>query len=75
MKDIGLMFNAKRVFWCYLLLIFGLSLMAFGVLSYYGDQRSFEASMTDDQIILRAKALGMVEMKELIEDEENDDQN
>lgn len=75
MKAFGLMFNARRVFLYYMLLIFGLSLMAYGVLLYYGDQRTFEASLTDEEIVIRAKALGMIEVKDNMKEENEDDQN
>jgi hypothetical protein len=49
--------------------------MVFGVISYYYETKSYENSITDEEIISRAKALGMVEVKELIntEEEENHD--
>lgn len=74
MKALGITFNAKRIFSYYILLIFGFSLMAFGVLSFYGDQRTFNASLTDDEIIIRAKALGMVEMKSTLTEAETENE-
>lgn len=50
----------------FILLIVGLSLMSYGVITYYEDQRAFEASLSDDEIIERAKSLGLVELKEQI---------
>lgn len=75
MRASGLIFNTKRVFIYFLLLVLGLSLMVFGVISYYYETKSYENSITDEEIISRAKALGMVEVKELIntEEEENHD--
>ncbi len=72
MKSFGLIFNTKRIFIYFLLLIIGLSLMAYGVLSYYDDRHSFEASLSDDEIILRAKALGLVEVTEKIKGEKDE---
>lgn len=72
MKSFGLMFNTKRIFIYFILLIIGLSLMAYGVLSYYDDRRTFEASISDEEIILRAKALGLVEVTEKIKGESDE---
>ncbi|WP_373471697.1 hypothetical protein [Carnobacterium alterfunditum] len=46
--------------------------MAYGVLSYYDDRRTFEASISDEEIILRAKALGLVEVTEKIKGESDE---
>lgn len=72
MRAIGLIFNTKRVFVYFLLLVLGLSMMAFGIISYYFDTKSYESNITDAEIISRAKALGMVEVKELINTDEEE---
>ena len=72
MKSFGLMFNTKRIFIYLILLIIGLSLMAYGVLSYYDDRRTFEESLSDEEIIQRAKALGLVEVTEKIKGEKDE---
>ena len=72
MKSFGLMFNPKRIFTYFILLIIGLSLMAYGLISYYDDRRTFEASLSDEEIILRAKALGLVEVTEKINGDKNE---
>jgi hypothetical protein len=46
--------------------------MFYGVISYFADLRTFESRISDDEIIMRAKALGLVEVKELIGDDGND---
>lgn len=69
MNFMGLVFNTKRVFSYFVLLIFGLSLVSYGILSYFEDQKVFQGSLSDDQIIERAKALGMVEIKDQIENQ------
>lgn len=74
MKSFGLTFNTKRIFIYFVLLIIGLSLIAYGVISYYDDRRSFDAALTDEEIIIRAKALGMVEVIDKIEGEEGTDE-
>ena len=72
MKSFGLMFNTKRIFIYLILLIIGLSLMAYGVLSYYDDRRTFEESISDEEIVQRAKALGLVEVTEKIKGEKDE---
>lgn len=65
----GLVFNTKKIFTYFVLLVLGLSMMSYGVLSYYEDQKVFHTSLSDDQIIERAKALGMVDLKDQIENQ------
>ncbi|MDH8679821.1 hypothetical protein QE109_16805 [Fusibacter bizertensis] len=65
-KTMGLVFNIKKMFTYFVLLIIGLSLMAYGVLSYFQDQQIFHSMLSDDEIIERAKGLGMVELKDQI---------
>lgn len=72
MKSFGLTFNTKRMFIYFILLIIGLSLMAYGVLSYYDDRRTFDMTMSDEEIIQRAKALGLVEVKDKISGEKDE---
>ncbi len=72
MKSFGLLFNTKRMFIYFILLIIGLSLMAYGVLSYYDDRRTFDMTISDDEVIQRAKALGLVEVKEKIDGEKDE---
>ncbi len=59
----------------FILLIVGLSLMSYGVITYYEDQRAFEASLSDDEIIERAKSLGLVELKEQIPSKNTNSEN
>jgi len=66
LKNIGIIFNIRKMFAYFILLIIGLSLMCYGVISYYEDKRTFETALSDDEIILRAKTLGLVEVKEQI---------
>lgn len=40
--------------------------MSYGVITYYEDKRVFETDLSDDEIIERAKSLGLVELKEQI---------
>ena len=50
-------------FGCYLI-----GVMAFGVISFYADTQRFSQSISDDEIIKRAKELGMVEIKTRIDE-------
>ncbi|HAE43535.1 MAG TPA: hypothetical protein DCG34_11570 [Clostridiales bacterium] len=72
MRQLGLIVRTKRLFGYFVLLILGISLMFYGVISYFADLRTFESRISDDEIIMRAKALGLVEVKELIGDDGND---
>lgn len=72
MKSFGLMFNTKRMFIYFILLIIGLSLMAYGVMSYYDDRRTFDMTISDDEVIQRAKELGFVEVKDKIDGEKDE---
>jgi uncharacterized membrane protein YidH (DUF202 family) len=72
MKSFGLMFNTKRMFIYFILLIIGLSLMTYGILSYYDDRRTFDRALSDEEIIERAKALGLVEVKDKINGEKDE---
>ena len=74
MKQMGLIFNSKRIFLYFILLVLGLSLIAFGILDFYGDQKVFETSMSDEDVIKRAKELGMVELKSTFTTEPNEDE-
>lgn len=72
MRQMGLIFNTKKLLNYFIMLIFGISLMFYSVLSYYEDVRGFASNLSDEEIIIRAKALGMVEVKDLIKDDKND---
>lgn len=72
MRQLGIIFNTRRVLAYFLLLILGISIMFYGIISYFADMNSFNSSLSDDEIITRAKALGLVEIKDLIEDNKND---
>ena len=72
MRQLGIIFNTRRVLAYFVLLILGISIMFYGIISYFADMTSFNSSLSDDEIITRAKALGLVEIKDLIEDNKND---
>ena len=72
MSQFGLIFNTKRLLGYFVLLLIGISMMFYGIISYYEDFRGFRSTLSDEEIIMRAKSLGMVEVKELIKDDEND---
>lgn len=72
MRSLGLIVNVKRLFLYFLMLVLGLSLLVYSFLLLYQDQNKFDQSIPDAVIIERAKALGMVEIKEQIKDGEDD---
>lgn len=63
-----LIFNEKKVFALFIWLIFGLSLIFYGMTSYMVQMKQFNSQMTDQEIIERAKGLGMVEIKEKLKE-------
>lgn len=72
MRQMGLIVNTRKLLNYFIMLIIGISLIFYGVLSYYDDFRGFTSNLSDEEIIIRAKALGMVEVKDLIKDDKND---
>lgn len=72
MKSFGLIVNVKRLFMYFLMLVLGLSLLVHSILLFYQDQNRFDQSIPDAVIIQRAKALGMIEIKEQIKGDEDD---
>jgi hypothetical protein len=64
MRAYGLLFNGKRIFAYYVLLIMGLAMVFGGIISYYSQINGFRATISDDEIIERARGLGMIEIKE-----------
>lgn len=72
MRQMGLIFNTRKLLNYFIMLVIGISLMFYGVLSYYEDFRGFTSNLSDEEIIMRARALGMIEVKDLIKDETND---
>lgn len=64
MNKLGLIVNLKRLFFYWIFLIVGMSLIFIGVMGYYENQRRTASYLSDAEIIERAKTLGMVEIKE-----------
>lgn len=56
------------------MLIFGISLIFYGLMTYSIQMGLFKTNITDEEIIERAKGLGMVEIKTIINEkgEKND---
>lgn len=48
------------------MLVIGLSLMFYGVIAFYFDYTQTHAQMTDQEVIERAKDLGLIEPKDVI---------
>lgn len=64
MRAYGLLFNGKRIFAYYVLLIIGLAMIFGGMISYNAQINGFKSTLSDDEIMERARDLGMVEIKE-----------
>jgi hypothetical protein len=64
MRAYGLLFNGKRLFAYYVMLIIGLAMIFGGMISYNAQINGFKSTLSDDEIIERARGLGMVEIKE-----------
>ncbi len=69
MRAYGLLFDRKKVFTYYILLILGLAMIFGGLISYYNQINGFKSTLSDEEIIERARGLGMVEIKEKWNDE------
>ncbi|GAU79317.1 hypothetical protein [Fusibacter sp. 3D3] len=73
MERIGLIVNLNRLFKYWLFLIIGLSLIFYGIIGNYENNRQIHMNLSDNEIIERAKALGMVDLKDqLIENTNNE---
>lgn len=66
MEFAGLVLKPKKVIASLLLLIFGISLIFYGLTLIYIDSTRFQAKMSDEEIIERAKKLGLIELKDYI---------
>lgn len=69
MRAYGLLFNGKKIFAYYLMLVIGLAMVFGGMISYYSQINGFRTTISDDEIIERARGLGMIEIKEKWNDE------
>lgn len=58
--------NFKRLSLYFLFLVLGMSMISFGLMNIAYDLQNEE--MTDQEIIQRAKALGMVELKDQLDE-------
>jgi hypothetical protein len=59
----------KKIFAHYILLVIGLAMIFGGMISYYSQINGFKSTLSDDQIIERARNLGMIEIKEKLNGE------
>lgn len=64
MRAYGLLFNGKKIFTYYVLLVIGLAMIFGGIISYQSQINGFKSKLSDEEIIERARGLGMVEIKE-----------
>ncbi|MBM7561834.1 hypothetical protein [Fusibacter tunisiensis] len=73
MRQYGLVYNGKKVFAYYVLLIIGLALIFGGIISFYNHRQTVNFKLSDEEIIERARDLGMIELKEQLNNGEKDD--
>lgn len=59
----GLVIRTKRVLTALLLMVFGVSLILYGLTVYYIDSTRFDSKISDAEVIERAKKLGMVDLR------------
>ena len=62
--------NFKKIARYFLCMLIGLFLISYGIISM-STGKVVKETLTDDEIISRAKDLGMVEMRDIYIDEEN----
>ncbi|MBF4695806.1 hypothetical protein [Fusibacter ferrireducens] len=70
MERIGLVVNLNRLFKYWIALMIGISLICYGVLGSYENSRQTHMRLSDAEIVERAKALGMVDLKEQLYENE-----
>lgn len=66
----GILLSTRKLLLVFLLLIVGLSLMIGGLMTLYFDNQRFESRISDAEVIERAKKLGMIDLKEYLEQNE-----
>lgn len=66
MEFAGLVLKPKKIIASLLLLILGLSLIFYGLTLIYIDNTRFHTKMSDQEIIERAKKLGLIELKDYL---------
>lgn len=71
MEQLGIIVNIRRLFRYWLLLIVGLSLIFYGIIGYYENRQMIKLNISDEEIIQRAKELGMIEIKDHIIEKTN----
>lgn len=68
----GLVIRIRRVLAALLLIVFGIAFVLYGFLMLYIDQTHFKARISDEEVIARAKKLGMIDLKEYLLNAEDD---
>lgn len=63
-----LFYNEKKIFALFIWLILGIALIFYGIFSYVIDMKQFGTHISDEEVIQRAKNLGMVEIKETLKE-------
>lgn len=73
MERIGLIVNLNRLFKYWIVLMIGISLIFYGIIGGYENSRQIHMHISDAEIVERAKALGMIDLKDqLIENKNNE---
>lgn len=62
----GLVVSRKKLLIAFVLIVFGVSCIFYGLTALYIDQTRFASEISDAEIIERAKKLGMVDLKEYL---------
>jgi len=65
-EKLGLVVNTKKLMRIFIMLVVGLSMIFYGVISFYFNYLETHESLTDQEIIERAKDLGLIDPKETV---------
>ncbi len=73
MKSTGLIFNTKKLYVYFIMLIIGFSLIFYSIITYAVQMSQFQGKISDEEIIERAKGLGMIDLKEYLNSKGKDE--
>lgn len=66
----NLLISTKKLVLTFVLLTMGTAMIMYGVFGFYADKIRYSKTITDEEIIERAKALGMIDLKEYLKQNE-----
>ncbi len=75
MEQLGIIVNIRKLIKYWVLLVIGLSLIFYGVIGYYENRQLIMQNISDEEIIERAKGLGMIEIKDQVLDNTSKESN